>query len=111
MHAPNVASDEHLVTMLADLEATSRSWRGICFREKLRNMKLCNVAGAVADKQYWGADLVHPVRAGYEVIAGYLAKGLTSMEQKRLQSSVDILEVKAAKQPLHCEAILPPAKR
>jgi hypothetical protein len=110
-HAPNMAAEEHLVTMLADLEATSRSWRGICFREKLRNIKLCNVAGAVADKQFWGADPVHPVRASYDVIAGYLVKGLTTMEQKRLQSNVEILEVDSTKRPLPGEVILPPAKR
>jgi uncharacterized membrane protein YgcG len=110
-HAPNISSDEHLVTMLADLEATTRSWRGICFREKLRNTKLCNVAGAVADKQFWGIDPVHPLRAGYEVIADYLVKGLTSMEQKRTLSNEEMLEVDSSKRMLQGEVVFPPAKR
>jgi hypothetical protein len=61
-HAPNVASEDHPVTMLADIEATSRSWRGILLQGDTAQCETlqCGWRG-LADKQFWGSDPVHPI--------------------------------------------------
>jgi hypothetical protein len=48
-HAPNVQEPDHVEVMLGDIEATNRLWRGITFRERLRNVKVCNAGYLLAD--------------------------------------------------------------
>jgi hypothetical protein len=82
-HAPNIKEDNHVAGQIGDLEEHQRMWRGISFREKIRNVKVVSAASLLADATWWGTDPVHPTNAGYERVAKFVLQGLRSMEAKR----------------------------
>jgi hypothetical protein len=86
--------------MLADIETANRTWRGICFREKVRNVKLCNASSVLAVKHLWGNDPVHPSIEGYEKVAEYILNGVQSMEARRSAANFEMMEAEPAKRPL-----------
>jgi hypothetical protein len=74
--------------MLADLDSTHKLWRGMMFREKIANIKVCNVGKLLADVNLWGTDPVHPTQDGYHLVANYLRKGLCEMMEKCSSTAV-----------------------
>jgi hypothetical protein len=110
-HAPNVADDDHVELQLADIEAANRMWRGLCFRDRIRNIKLCNAGHLLADPLMWNEDPVHPDTAGYKKVVDYLLKGLASMEERRLSNIRADLEVEQNKRPRQEEAPTEPDLR
>jgi hypothetical protein len=99
-HAPNIHSEDHVVNMLAEIETANRAWRGICFREKVRNVKLCNAGSVLAVKHLWNTDPVHPTIEGYEKVAEYILNGVQSMEARRSAANLEMMEAEPAKRPL-----------
>jgi hypothetical protein len=83
-HAPNIASVDHVPSMLAGLAGVQKLWRGMLFRERLRNTKVCNVGPQLEEIQWWLGDPVHPTTEGYTVVVDHIIRGLTSLEEKRL---------------------------
>jgi hypothetical protein len=65
--------------MISSLTETYRLWRGMLFREKLKNVRVFNSGIQVKDKSWWGSDNVHPLQPGYHKMAGHLATGISSM--------------------------------
>jgi hypothetical protein len=59
-HAPNSRSSGHADTMVSSLTETYRLWRGMLFREKLKNVRVFNTGILVKDKSWWGSDNVAP---------------------------------------------------
>jgi hypothetical protein len=98
-HAPNINNEGHVETQIADLEEHQRLWRGIGFREKVRNLKVVTAAKLLADKKWWSGDPVHPTSEGYERVAKFIIQGLKSMEQKRDSILKEEEAVKERKRP------------
>jgi hypothetical protein len=59
-HVPNLENEDHFEKMLEGLDTTHRLWRGMLFRERIPNVKVCNVGKVISEKSLWGTDLVHP---------------------------------------------------
>jgi hypothetical protein len=78
-HVPNLENEDHVEKMLEGLDATHRLWRGMLFRERIPNVKVCNVGKLISEKLLWGSDPVHPVPEGYNAMGKFILKGLSSM--------------------------------
>jgi hypothetical protein len=79
---PNLENDNHMAKLLSDLDSTHRLWRGIAFRDRVTNLKVCNVSRLLGEPTWWQSDPVHPTEAGYNRVAEYLTKGFSSMLSK-----------------------------
>jgi hypothetical protein len=101
-HVPNMESENHVEKLLEGLDATHRLWRGMLFREKIPNVKVCNVGKAIAEKALWGSDPVHPSPDGYNVVSKFVLRGFASMlETKPVETTDgDVEEVQGAKRRL-----------
>jgi hypothetical protein len=84
-HAPNVREIGHVDTILDGLTSLQKLWRGMTFRERIRNLKICNVGHLLGEFKWWVSDPVHPTSEGYDLVTNHLIVGLTSLEEKRLQ--------------------------
>jgi hypothetical protein len=98
-HAPNVYSEGHVVDQLASIDGAFKLWRGMAFRSKISNLKLCNAAHLVADERYWSADPVHPVTEGYNKVLVAILNGIEAMTNKRLSLLEDTSTPEASKRP------------
>jgi hypothetical protein len=67
---------------LADLDSTHRLWRGIAFRDKINNFKICNVSKLLAEQTWWRSDPVHPTVEGYNRVATFILKGFRTLLEK-----------------------------
>jgi hypothetical protein len=88
-HGANVTSEDHAETILHGLAAVQKLWRGMAFRDRLRNIKITNVSTQVADQEMWLDDGVHLVEDGYVAVARHITSGLEAMEARRTASEAD----------------------
>jgi hypothetical protein len=93
-HGPNVADDGHADQLLAATAAVQKLWRGMTFRSKLRNVKVCDVGSRVKDAGLW-EDSVHLSAEGYNTVAQYIMGGFAAMEAKRRADGGDDGEAEA----------------
>jgi hypothetical protein len=100
-HATNVRDPEYPETQLSDLNACHRLWRGLAHRDKLKNLKVCNVSHILSGKHLWTTDPVHPGDEGYKLVTRYLIQGVTDMEGKRKAMLDDVPDEHAAKMARH----------
>jgi hypothetical protein len=98
-HAPNVYSEGHMVDQLASINGAFKLWRGMAFRSKISNLKLCNAAHLVSDERYWSVDPVHPSMEGYTKVLASVLKGIEVMTNKRLSLLEDVSTAEASKRP------------
>jgi hypothetical protein len=82
-HVPGLLLPGHIEGILDNLDSTQKLWRGMAFREKIQNTKICNVARLLSEGSYWGTDPVHPLPDGYHKVASYVLTGLRSMLRKQ----------------------------
>jgi hypothetical protein len=78
-HVPNLECEDHVEKLVCGLDATHKLWRGMLFRERLANTKVCNTSKLFADKAFWGSDPVHPTPDGYNAMAKFIIRGFSSM--------------------------------
>jgi hypothetical protein len=88
-HAPNAREEGHVEAQLAELGATQKLWRGISFRERLTNIKICSAGMLLADQSCWQTDPVHPTTGGYNMVASHYVRGFEAMVEKMLASEKD----------------------
>jgi hypothetical protein len=89
-HGTNVASEDHVDAIMQGLAAVQKLWRGMAFRDRLRNLKVTNVSTQVVDQELWLGDGVHLVEEGYAIVARHITCGLEAMEARRLASEVEL---------------------
>jgi hypothetical protein len=89
-HGANVASEEHVDAIMQGLAAVQKLWRGMGFRDRIRNLKVTNVSTQVADQELWLDDGVHLTEDGYSVVARHITSGLEAMEARRTASEADL---------------------
>jgi hypothetical protein len=82
-HSQNITEDGYAESQLSDLDACHRLWKGLAHREKIRNVKICNVGKLVSTPSLWDEDPVHPKVEAYAKTARYLVAGAGDMERKR----------------------------
>jgi uncharacterized membrane protein YgcG len=82
-HGPNVADPDHCDQILAGIVGLQKLWRGMAFRERLRNLRVINVGPKIAAEAFWMADAVHLTDEGYAVAANFIMGVLDSMEERR----------------------------
>jgi lysophospholipase L1-like esterase len=70
--------------------AVQKLWRGMAFRDRLRNLKVTNVSTQVADQELWMEDGVHMTEDGYTIVARHIICGLEAMEARRTASEVEL---------------------
>jgi hypothetical protein len=78
-HVPNLECEDHVEKQVDGLDATHKLWRGMLFRERIANTKVCNTSKIIADKVFWGTDPVHPTPDGYSAMAKFIIRGFSSM--------------------------------
>jgi hypothetical protein len=78
-HVPNMESENHVEKLLEGLDATHMLWHGMLFREKIPNVKVCNVGKVISEKALWGSDPVHPSPEGYNAVSKFILRGFASM--------------------------------
>jgi hypothetical protein len=88
-HGANVTSEDHAETILHGLAAVQKLWRGMAFRDRLRNLKVTNVSTQIADQEMWLGGGVNLVEEGYEAVARHITSGLEAMETRRSASEAD----------------------
>jgi hypothetical protein len=76
-HVPNLENEDHVEK--EGMDATHRLWRGMLFRERIPNVKVCNVGKVISEKSLWGTDPVHPVPEGYSAMGEFILRGFSSM--------------------------------
>jgi hypothetical protein len=81
-HGPNVVSEGHAEQILGATAAVQKLWRGMAFRSKLRNLKVCDIGGRVKDPALW-ENSVHLTADGYSTVAQYIMGGFAVMKAKR----------------------------
>jgi hypothetical protein len=89
-HGTNVASEDHLDAIMQGLAAVQKIWRGMAFRDRLRNLKVTNVSTQVADQELWMGDGVHMTEDGYTIVVRHITCGLEAMEARRTASEVEL---------------------
>jgi hypothetical protein len=82
-HGPNVMDPDHCDQILAGIEGLQKLWRGMAFRERLKNLRVINVGPKIAAEPFWVADAVHLTDDGYAVAANFVTGVLDSMEDRR----------------------------
>jgi hypothetical protein len=82
-HIPNLENEDHVPKLLADLDSTHRLWRGIAFRDKISNFKICNVSKLLEEQTWWRSDPVHPTVEGYNRVSTFILKGFRALLEKR----------------------------
>jgi hypothetical protein len=65
-HAPNIKTPGHPDSQVAEIEEHQRMWRGICFREKTRTIKVVSAGHLIKESPWWRSDSVHPTKEGYD---------------------------------------------
>jgi hypothetical protein len=83
-HGPNVYSEDHPDAILNGLAAVHKLWRGMVFRDRLRNLKFTNVSMQLASRELWQEDAVHLTDQGYTIIACHILQGIAGLEARRL---------------------------
>jgi hypothetical protein len=81
-HIPNLENEDHVPKLLANLDSTHRLWRGIAFRDKISNFKICNVSKLLAEQAWWRSDPVHPTVEGYNRVSTFILKGFRALLEK-----------------------------
>jgi hypothetical protein len=89
-HGANVASEEHVDAIMQGLAAVQKLWRGMAFRDRIRNLKVTNVSMQVVDQELWTGDGVHMTEDGYAVVAHHITCGLEAMEARRTASETNL---------------------
>jgi hypothetical protein len=88
-HGANVASEDHVESIMHGLAAVQNLWRGMAFRDRLRNLMVTNVSTQIADQELWLEDGVHLVEDGYVTVGHHIISGLEAMEARRWASESD----------------------
>jgi hypothetical protein len=83
-HGPNILEDGHVIEQLSSIDAAFKLWRGMAFRDKIGNLKLCNASHLISDESFWKDGPVHPSTPGYGKVASAIIKGMDAMSAKRL---------------------------
>jgi hypothetical protein len=65
--------------VLVDLDSTHKLWRGIAFRDKVANLKVCNISRLLGEPTWWRSDPVHPTVEGYNRVDLFIMKGFRAM--------------------------------
>jgi hypothetical protein len=112
-HVPNLENDDYVAKVLSDLDSTHRLWRGIAFRVKVANLKVCNVSRLLGEQTWWRSDPVHPTAEGYNRVAVYLTKGFNAMLSKEAPAETvanDGGTAGTSKHPLEAEVVSAPKR-
>jgi hypothetical protein len=59
-HGPNILEDGQVIEQLSSIDAAFKLWRGMAFRDKIGNLKLCNASHLILDESFWKDGPVHP---------------------------------------------------
>jgi uncharacterized membrane protein YgcG len=82
-HGPNVIEDDHCDKILAGISGLQKLWRGMAFRERIRNLRVVNIGPKIVDEALWGLDAVHLTAEGYAIIGNFLSSQLANMDERR----------------------------
>jgi uncharacterized membrane protein YgcG len=97
-HGPNVTDEDHCDKILAGISALQKLWRGMAFRERIRNLRVVNIGPKIVDEALWGTDAVHLTPDGYAIIGNFLSSLLASMDERRRAGEDDQDDQGTAKQ-------------
>jgi hypothetical protein len=78
-HVPNLEDEDHVEKLVGALDTTHKLWRGMLFRERMPNAKVCNTSKIISDKSFWGTDTVHPTPDRYRAMAKFVLRGFSTM--------------------------------
>jgi hypothetical protein len=78
-HVPNLEDEDHVEKLVGALDSTHKLWRGMLFRERMPNTKVCNTSKIISDKAFWGPDPVHPSPEGYNAMGKFVLRGFSTM--------------------------------
>jgi hypothetical protein len=89
-HGPNVYSEDHPDVILNGLAAVHNLWRRMAFRNRIRNLKVTNVAMQLAPRELWQEDGVHLTDQGYTIVARHILQGIVGLDARRLLDEDDL---------------------
>jgi hypothetical protein len=102
-HGPNILEDGHVIEQLSSIDAAFKLWRGMAFRDKIGNLKLCNSSHLISDESFWKDGPVHPSAGGYSKVVSAVIKGMDAMSAKRLSTLTEDQPLSSIKRSLDQE--------
>jgi uncharacterized membrane protein YgcG len=104
-HGANIFTEEHVTVQMGELANTQKLWRGVAFRERLKNIKVVNASHLLEEATWWGGDPVHPTTTGYDRLANFMVTGFTAMIAKQEASVAEEEVMETPKRPLDSSSI------